>query len=273
MAKTGVAPCLRARAAGIVRRMTTATTIGEVQATRYVTPFREGGSMPGLMEADDDGLYVVKYRGAGQGTLALASELIAATIAGAIGVKVPRLVFVDVDPALGVAEPDPEIQELIVASPGRNLGSDFLPGAATYSPADDDQPDPAYAAAIVWLDAFLTNVDRSAQNPNLLVWHGDLWAIDHGAALYRQHSGIEVDQAKLAFAPIAQHVLLPHAGSIVEAGARLAPLVTGEVIDAAVSAVPGDWFTASPPAVYREYLSARLAESPAFSEEAERARG
>ena len=228
--------------------------------------------MPGLMEADDDGLYVVKFRGAGQGPLALASELIAATIAAAIGVKVPRQVFVEVDPALGVAEPDPEIQELIVASPGTNLGSDFLPGAATYSPADDDQPDPEYAAAIVWLDALLTNVDRSAQNPNLLVWHDELWAIDHGAALYRQHGGLETGQATLPFAQIAQHVLLPHAASIVEAGERLAPRVTDDVIAGAIDSVPEEWFTAAPPALYREYLAARLAASPSFSEEAENAR-
>jgi hypothetical protein len=252
--------------------MTTITDIGRVHATRYVTPLREGGSMPGLMEADDDGLYVVKYRGAGQGTLALASELISAAIAGAIGIRVPRLMFVDVDPALGIAEPDPEIQELIVASPGINLGSDFLPGAMTYSPADDRQPAADEAAAIVWLDAFLTNVDRSAQNPNLLIWHGDLWAIDHGAALYRQHAGLDTSQAASPFAQIAEHVLLPHASSIAVAGERLAPLVTSEVIDQAVGSVPEDWFTVKSPDVYREYLAARLAESATFSKEADDAR-
>lgn len=252
--------------------MTTTTEIGRVNATRYVTPLREGGSMPGLMEADDDGLYVVKYRGAGQGTLALASEVISAAVAGAIGIRVPRLMFVDVDPALGIAEPDPEIQELIVASPGINLGSDFLPGAMTYSPADDRQPPPDEAAAIVWLDAFLTNVDRSAQNPNLLIWHGDLWAIDHGAALYRQHAGLDPSQATTPFPPIAEHVLLPHASSVVEAGARLAPLVDQSVLEDAVARVPEDWFTVKPPEVYVEYLAARLAASAQFSEEAENAR-
>lgn len=252
--------------------MSTITDIGRVNATRYVTPLREGGSMPGLMEADDDGLYVVKYRGAGQGTLALASELISAAIAEAIGVRVPRLSFVEVDPALGIAEPDPEIQELIVASPGTNLGSDFLPGAMTYSPADDRQPPADEAAAIVWLDALLTNVDRSAQNPNLLIWHGDLWAIDHGAALYRQHAGLDPAQATAPFAQIAEQVLLPHASSIVEAGDRLAPLVDSSVIEAAVARVPADWFTVKPPEVYVEYLSARVAASAQFSEEAENAR-
>lgn len=228
--------------------------------------------MPGLMEADDDGLYVVKFRGAGQGTLALASELISAAIAEAIGVRVPRLAFVDVDPALGAAEPDPEIQELIVASPGLNLGSDFLPGATTYSPADPRQPGAEEAAAIVWLDALLTNVDRSAQNPNLLVWHGELWAIDHGAALYRQHAGLDPAQAGAPFPQIADHVLLPHAASVVEAGERLAPLVTGAAIAHAVGLVPDDWFTAAPAETYVEYLTARVAASPSFSEEAEDAR-
>ncbi|MGK2877582.1 MAG: HipA family kinase [Solirubrobacterales bacterium] len=252
--------------------MNTVTEIGRVSATRYVTPLREGGSMPGLMEADDDGLYVVKFRGAGQGPLALASELIASTIAGAIGVRVPRMAFVDVDPALGIAEPDPEIQELIAASPGVNLGSDFLPGAMTYSPADDRQPSPEEAAAIVWLDALLTNVDRSAQNPNLLIWHDELWAIDHGAALYRQHAGLDLAQATLPFARIAEHVLLPHASSVAEAGARLAPNVDSAVISAAVAGVPAAWFTVSGPEVYGEYLAARVAASEQFSEEADSAR-
>ncbi|MBJ7459133.1 MAG: hypothetical protein JHD02_08100 [Thermoleophilaceae bacterium] len=252
--------------------MNTITEIGRVNATRYVTPLREGGSMPGLMEADDDGLYVVKFRGAGQGTLALASELIAGAIAGAIGVRVPRQAFVDVDPALGIAEPDPEIQELIVASPGTNLGSDFLPGAMTYSPADERQPPPDEAAAIVWLDALLTNVDRSAQNPNLLIWHGELWAIDHGAALYRQHAGLDPDQATLPFAQIAEHVLLPHASSVAAAGERLAPIVDATVIEAAVASVSAEWFTVSRPEVYAEYLTARVAASAQFSEEADNAR-
>jgi len=252
--------------------MTGLTKAGTVVATRYVTPLREGGSMPGLMEADDDGLYVVKFRAAGQGTLALASEVISAAIAVVLEVRVPRLTFVEVDPALGIAEPDPEIQELITGSPGLNLGSDFLPAAMTYSPADDRQPEPDEAAAIVWLDALITNVDRSARNPNLLIWHDELWAIDHGAALFRQHAGLAVEQAAAPFPQIADHVLLPHASSIVEAGERLAGRVTAEVIDAAVEAVPPDWFTGAPPEVHRDYLAARAAASAAFSEEAENAR-
>lgn len=228
--------------------------------------------MPGLMEADDDGLYVVKFRAAGQGTLALASEVISAAIALLLEIRVPRLTFVEVDPALGIAEPDPEIQELIVGSPGINLGSDFLPGAMTYSPADDRQPSPEEASAIVWFDSLLTNVDRSPRNPNLLVWHGELWAIDHGAALFRQHAGLSVDQAELAFPQIADHVLLAHAGSIIEAGERLAPLVTREAIESAVAAVPETWLTESPAETYVDYLAARVGASPQFSEEAENAR-
>ncbi|MFT4049247.1 MAG: aminotransferase class I and II [Solirubrobacterales bacterium] len=252
--------------------MTALTAPKTVKATRYVTPLREGGSMPGLMEADDDGLYVVKFRAAGQGTLALAAELIAASIAETLGIRMPPLVFVDVDPALGVAEPDPEIKELIVGSPGVNLGSDFLPGATTYSPADERQPSGEEAAAIVWFDSLITNVDRSPRNPNLLVWHDELWAIDHGAALYRQHAGLEGADPAGAFPQIADHVLLAHAGSIIEAGARLAPLVTRDALTAAVEVVPEQWFTGSPAAAYVDYLAARVDASAEFSEEAERAR-
>lgn len=228
--------------------------------------------MPGLMEADDDGLYVVKFRAAGQGTLALAAELISASLAAAIGIPVPRLAFVDIDPAIGVAEPDPEIQELIIGSPGINLGSDFLPGATTYSPADSRQPSAERAAAIVWLDALITNVDRSARNPNLLIWHDELWAIDHGAAFYRQHAGLAVDQAELPFPQIADHVLLDRASSIVDAGHRLSGLIDAEAIAAAVGSVPEEWLTQAPAEIYTDYLAARVAASPGFSEEAENAR-
>lgn len=252
--------------------MNSPITIDRVRAARYVTPLREGGSLPGLMEADDDGLYVVKFRAAGQGPLALVAELIAAGIARAIGVRVPRQVLIDVDPAIGVAEPDPEIQQLIVSSPGLNVGSDFLPGAITWSPADERRPAAEEAAAIVWLDALLTNVDRTARNPNLLVWHGRLHAIDHGAALYRQHAGLSVEQAGAAFAQIGEHVLLPFAEPIVSAGERLAELVTDDLIAEAVGAVPPEWFVGSPPAIYEQYLAARVERSAEFSLEADRAR-
>lgn len=247
--------------------------IETVKATRYVTPFREGGSMPGLMEADDDGLYVVKYRGAGQGTLALTSEIIAASLAGELDLPVPRIVFVDVDPALGIAEPDPEIQELITASPGSNLGSDFLPGATTYSPAGKFEVDPELAASIVWFDALLTNVDRTAQNPNLLVWLDKLWLIDHGAALYLQHAGFDGDtQPAKPFTQLSNHVLLPLAGSIVDAGERLSAKLDRAAIERAVGLVPQDWLTVSSPDQYVDYLTARLAASSEFSAEAENGR-
>src|SRR5919107_4909550 len=197
-----------------------------VTATRYVTPLREGGSMPGLVEADDDGLYVLKFRGAGQGPKALVAELVAGEPPPAIGLPVPEIVFVEVDPQLGRAEPDPEIQALIDASAGCNVGLDFLPGSLTYTPAADAPPDPGLAAAIVWLDALITNVDRTPQNPNLLSWHGRLWLIDHGAALYRQHFWTDPPaEAHRPFPAIRDHVLLPCAGPIGEADERLATLL------------------------------------------------
>ncbi len=252
--------------------MSTAQKLPTVSATRYITPLREGGSMPGLMEASDDGLYAVKFRAAGQGTLALAAELISAHLAQALGVRVPRRALVEVDAAIGTAEPDPEIQELIVASPGINLGSDFLPGARTYSAADAWQPEPPEAATIVWLDALINNVDRSPRNPNLLIWHDQLWAIDHGAALYRQHAGLGIETATAPFAQIADHVLLHRASSIVDADAELSARLGADVIEDAVDAVPADWFVGPPPAAYKAWLLARLKASTAFSREAEDAR-
>ena len=244
-----------------------------VATTRYVTPLREGGSLPGLVEADDDGLYVVKFRGAGQGPRVLAAEVIVGELARALGLPVPELVLADVDPALGRAEPDPEIQELIEASAGTNLGVDFLPAALPYTPAAGWQPDPALAADIVWLDALTTNVDRTAQNPNLLLWHGRLWLIDHGAALYRQHTGLDPADAARPFAPIAKHVLLPIAGSIVEADARLAPRVDRVLLERLVGLVPVDWLAGTEPQAYVDYLAGRLARSRAIAQEAEDARG
>src|ERR1700761_6670740 len=189
-----------------------------VLATRYVTPLREGGSLPGLVEADDDGLYVAKFRGAGQGLRALVAEVIVGELARRPGLLVPELVTVAIDGRLGAAEPDPEIQELICASAGSNLGVDFLPGALSYTPAGPGRPDERLAADIVWLDALTTNVDRTPRNPNLLVWHDRLWLIDHGAALYLQHGGLDpAAHADRPFPLIVEHVLLPCAGSILEA--------------------------------------------------------
>jgi hypothetical protein len=247
----------------------------QVLATRYVTPLREGGSLPGLVEADDDGLYVVKFRGAGQGLRALVAEVIVGELARSAGLLMPELVDVQLDARLGAAEPDPEIQELITGSAGSNLGVDFLPGALAYSPAGAWQPPPELAAEIVWLDALTTNVDRTARNPNLLLWHDRLWLIDHGAALYLQHGGLDpAAHAGRPFPLIAEHVLLPHAGSVVDADARMrARLGDGAAaVREAAALVPADWFAgADPPEVYVDYLSRRLAAGD-FVEEAERAR-
>jgi hypothetical protein len=249
------------------------TPLPEVAATRYVTALREGGSMPGLVEADDDGLYVLQFRGAGQGPLALVAEIIVGELARALGFLVPQLVRIDLDPVLGRAEPDPEIQELILASGGLNVGIDFLPGSLAYTPSGPVQPDAELAANVVWLDALLTNVDRTAANPNLLVWHGQVWLIDHGAALYLQHGGLRpAEQATRAFPQIADHVLLPRAGSIAEADERLAPRVDRALLEQVVALVPGEWFTGDAGETYVDYLERRLEAPRAFVEEAERAR-
>lgn len=213
-----------------------------VTATRYVTPLREGGSLPAIMEADDDGLYVVKFRGAGHGARGIVAELIAGEIARALGLPVPELVFIDVDVALGKAEADPEIQSLVVGSAGVNIAFDFLPGSLTYDPASDAPPSPELAADIVWFDSLVTNIDRMPQNPNLLLWHGKLWLIDHGAALYVHSNWKDPDgTAAQAFAPITHHVLLPVAGSIETADARLASKVTRELLEEILAATPDDW--------------------------------
>jgi hypothetical protein len=245
-----------------------------VVATRYVTPLREGGSLPGLVEADDDGLYVAKFRGAGQGLRALVAEVIVGELARALGLLVPELVTIAIDARLGAAEPDPEIQELITASDGLNLGVDFLPGALSYTPADPWTPDPELAAEIVWLDALATNVDRTARNPNLLLWHGRLWLIDHGAALYLQHGGLDpAGHAERPFALIAEHVLLASAGSVVEADRRLRPRLAGDVLEEVVGLVPPQWFVGGDrPQAYVEYLRRRLSWG-GFAAEAEELRG
>jgi hypothetical protein len=235
-----------------------------VRATRYVAPLREGGSLPGIVEADDDGLYVCKFRGAGQGPLALVAEVIGGELARGLGLAVPELVTLELDPVLGVAEPDPEIQELIDASAGTNLGVDFLPGALAY--AGTDAVDPDWAADVVWLDALLTNVDRTARNPNLLCWHGRVWLIDHGAAIYSQHAGKLVADAP--FGAIRDHVLLDRASSILAAHERLAPRVDPTVVEA----VPDAWLTGPPREAYREWLSDR-ARWGGFATEADDARG
>ena len=241
-------------------------------AIRYVTPLREGGSLPALVEAGDDGMYVVKLRGAGQGSKALVAELVVGELARALGLNVPELVLVELERDLSVAEPDPEIKELLEASAGVNLGLDFLPRALTYSPAAGFELDPDEAAAIVWLDALAENVDRTPRNPNLLAWHGRLWLIDHGAALYRHHAALDPAAATGRFPAIRDHVLLPAAGSIATADERLAPLLTPELLRDVVAAVPPDWLADVPAERYVEYLETRLAPPRAFAEEAEQAR-
>lgn len=255
-----------------------------VTATRYVTPLREGGSLPAIVEADDDGLYVLKFRGAGQGPNALVAELIAGEIGRALGLTVPELVYIELDPALGRNEPDSEIRELIKASPGINLGVDYLPGSLPFDPAASPRLDAALASAIVWFDAYVMNVDRTPRNTNLLLWHRRLYLIDHGASLYFHH-GSQGDGGYLAhaarpFAPIREHVLLPYAAEVADADARLRPLLTDATLAEVVAALPDAWLAGDPQfanlgerrAAYRAFLQARRDSAAVFVEEAERAR-
>src|SRR3954449_3658579 len=236
-----------------------------IAATRYVTPLREGGSLPALVEADDDGLYVVKFRGAGQGPGALVAEVVAGELARALGFPVPELVLVELDPQIGVAEPDPEIQDLLIASAGLNLGVDFLPGALGFSAAAAASADHEFCANVVWFDALVMNLDRTPRNPNLLTWHGRTWLIDHGAALYPQHSDAGLAaSAHDPFRLVAQHVLLPYAGSIAEADARLAR-AAGDVVAGAIGAVPDEWLPRGDEIA--RFFTDRLADRTAWLEE------
>ncbi len=222
-----------------------------VAATRYVAPLREGGSLPGLVEADDDGLYVVKFRGAGQGPLALVAEVVGGELARALGLPVPELVLIEVDARLAAAEPDPEIQELIAASAGVDLGVDFLPGSLPLAGDVDAQ----FAADVVWFDELITNVDRTPRNPNLLRWHGNPWLIDHGAAFYAQHSADDfVAAADKPFPLIADHVLLPAVG---DARSRLR--LDRPTAEAAAAEVPEEWLVRHPRDAYVEHLMRRAA--------------
>ena len=251
-----------------------------VNAARYVTPLREGGSLPAIIEADDDGMYVLKFSGAGQGTKALIAELIAGEIARAAGLLVPELVFVSLDPEIAKTEPDPEIQDLIRASGGLNLGLDYLPGSVMFDPVAD-KPDADLASRIVWLDAYITNVDRTPRNANMLMWHRKLWLIDHGAALYFHHSWTDMDQrSKDPFRLIKEHILLPFAGSIETIDQVMTTAITGEVIKRIVDLVPDDWMSDNSPfstiaenrQAYVDYLTRRLDAPRHFVEEAIRAR-
>ena len=231
-----------------------------VTATRYVTPLREGGSLPGLMEADDLGTYVVKFVGAGQGAKTLVAEVVAGRLAQALGLPVPDLVTVAVDPALAAGEPDEEVQDLLRASGGLNLGMDYLPGAFDLDPAAF-AVDPELAGRVLWFDALVGNVDRTWRNPNLLYWHGRLHLIDHGATLTFQHSWAGAGGWATRPYDARDHVLAGCRPDVAAADAALAPLVTDEVLRAAVADVPDEWLTdpAGPRAAYADRLRARLA--------------
>jgi hypothetical protein len=251
-----------------------------VHATRYVTPLREGGSLPAIVEADDLGMYVLKFRGAGQGTLALVAELIAGEIGRALGLKVPEVVLMQVDAALGRNEPDSEIRELLRASVGINLALDYLPGSATFDAAAD-RVEPDLASDTVWFDAFVTNVDRTPRNPNLLWWHKTLYLIDHGAALYFHHSWPSLETMAVSrFAAIRDHVLLPWASRLKEADRRLRPKLDEALFTSIVEQIPEDWLVpagsldspADRRAGYVTFLTRRLAAVPELLEEAVNAR-
>jgi hypothetical protein len=251
-----------------------------LSATRYVTPLREGGSMPAVVEADDQGMYVLKFRGAGQGPKALVAEAISGGLARALDLPVPEIVLMDLDAELARTEADPEIQDLIRASAGLNLAMDYLPGAINFDPVAE-QPDPDLASRIVWFDAFTSNVDRTARNPNMLVWHGRLYLIDHGASLYFHH-GWDGDamQADRPFPLIRDHVLLRWADRLAEVDADMARRLPDETIREVVTQVPDDWLqgpdafagAATQRAAYVDYLVRRLARRQAFVQEAIRAR-
>lgn len=216
-----------------------------VKATRYVLPLREGGSLPGLVEAADLGTYVAKFTGAGQGRKALVAEILAGALARELGFRVPDQVVLDFDPVMARHEPDEEVQDLLDASPGWNLGVDFLPGALGYDPLGWT-PEAAFASRVLWFDAFIGNVDRSWRNPNMLVWHGDIWLIDHGASLYFHHAWASAP--KLAHKPydVDDHVFKPYAKDLKGAEAALLPLITEDLLRRIVMLVPEPWLAGEP---------------------------
>jgi len=251
-----------------------------VNVMRYVTPLREGGSLPAIAEADDDFLYVLKFRGAGQGLKALIAELIGGEIARVLGFRIPEIVFANLDTAFGRTEPDEEIQDLLKASTGLNLAVHYLSGAITYD-AVLTQLDSRLSSAIVWLDCLITNVDRTPRNTNMLMWHKELWLIDHGAALYFHHSWDNwKEQAVRPFALIKDHVLLPWASELEEVDKDFKAILTNEVIRNITNLVPDEWLT-DPSSeetaeerreVYYQFLVTRIAASQIFITEAQNAR-
>jgi hypothetical protein len=249
-----------------------------VDVRRYITPLREGGSLPAIVEADDGFLYVLKFRGAGQGIKALIAELLGGEIARALGFRVPEIVFAQVDPAFGRTEPDEEIQDLLKFSAGLNLALHYLSGAITYDPAVT-RIDAVTASRIVWLDCLLANVDRTARNTNMLTWHKELWLIDHGASLYFHHSWNNwEEQSTRPFVQVKDHVLLPWAEALSEADEAFRPLLTDERIRFIVSLIPEEWLeweagsAAANRKVYEQFLINRVAHSRNFVNEAKHAR-
>ena len=254
--------------------------IRTVQVVRYVVPLREGGSLPALVEADDGFYYVVKFRGAGQGIRVLIAELLIGELARLLGLRVPELVFCVLDEAFGRTEPDEEIQDLLRASTGLNLGLHFLAGASTFDPLVTKVA-PALASLVVWLDCLTLNVDRTSRNTNLLVWHQELWLIDHGAALYVQHTGPAWAQPRARpFPQVRDHVLLPWASELAAADTLGHQCLTPTALTQLVELIPADWLLAADASVapnlqrqqYVEFLTARLAESATFIAEANAAR-
>jgi hypothetical protein len=252
-----------------------------VHATRYVLPLREGGSLPAIVEADDLGLYVVKFRGAGQGILALIAELIAGEIGRALELRVPEIVFADIDPALGRNEPDYEIRQLLKGSGGLNLALDYLPGSTMFDPAARDTAAADEASMIVWFDAFTQNVDRTPRNANLLVWHRKVYPIDHGAALFFHHNWQTMEE-KIGspFAQIEHHILLPWAAEIEQAGDVARGKLTRAVLAEIVAQVPDEWLETIPGGLtaaerragYLDFFTRRLAAAHIFEQEAVRVR-
>lgn len=254
--------------------------IRTVNVIRYVTPLREGGSLPAIAEADDEFLYVLKFRGAGQGTKALIADFIGGEIARALGLKVPEIVFANLDSAFGRTEPDEEIQDLLKASVGLNLAVHYLSGSITYDPAVTKLP-AKLSSQIVWLDSLLMNVDRTARNTNMLTWGKELWLIDHGAALYFHHSWHNwQDQAVKPFVQVKEHVLLSWATELDIVDAEYKAMINEELINNIVSALPDDWLIDAQqgiPAeeqrkVYKDFLQLRIANSSTFVKEAQHAR-
>ncbi len=250
----------------------------KVNAVRYVTPLREGGSLPAIIEADDDGIYVLKFRGAGQGVKALIAELISGEIARVLGLQVPEIVFVELNPDLARTEADPEISDLIKSSAGLNLALDYLPGSVMFNPVADI-PGEHLASSIVWFDAFISNVDRTIRNTNMLMWHRKLWLIDHGASLYFHHSWENyLAKSREPFSLIKNHALLKSAKYLNETDEKLSSKLSPEIIKNIVNTIPDEWLASDlifksaeeNRNAYINYLTKRLEQPHTFIEEAVR---